>query len=138
MLTAAGLVAAAAALSPTGVTTKLAYFPLSLQAANLPVMWVGVPRLDALIDTMSDGCRVTITMDMTIAVRPLAQDITGVGYASNIAMMDALQVVLKAWSYPDEYDFSWTITSGVVVIGATGQEVYHSVTANLKMVELQG
>jgi len=134
-LTAAGLVAAAAALSPTGVTTKLAYFPLSLQQANLPVMWAGVPRLESLIDSMSEGCKVTITLDLTIAVRPLAQDVAGVGYASNIAMMDALQAALKAWSYPDDFDFSWTVTSGVV---AFGENAFHSVTASLKMTELQG
>jgi hypothetical protein len=134
-LTAAGLVAAASALAPTGVTTKLAYYPLSLQSANLPVMWVGVPKLDCFTDSLSHGISVTITLDITIAVKPIVQDTAGVGYASNIAIMDALQTALNAWTYPNLYDFTWSITSGVVMFG---QDAFHSVTASLKMTEMQG
>jgi hypothetical protein len=140
-LTATSLTTALAALSVTGVTTKLAYFPLSLNNASLPVMWPGVPRIEVVESVMdNNGLDVTIGCDLTIATKPLLQGEKSGGYSANLTIMDALQAAVAAWMESVEYKVEWSIQAGVVSVGESSPgvpAVYHSVTASIKATELQ-
>jgi hypothetical protein len=143
-LTAASLTTALAALSVTGVTSKLTYFPLSLNNASLPVMWPGVPRIEAFESVMDhNGLDVTVSCDLTIAVKPLLQGEKSGGYAANMTIMDALESAIVTWyegPAAETLKAEWSIQAGVVTIGETSPGVpamYHSVTASIKVTELQ-
>lgn len=140
-LTATSLTASLAALAVTGVTTKLAYFPLSLANANLPVLWLGAPRIEVVESVMdNNGLDVTVSCDVTIAVKPLLQGEKSGGYAANVTILDALQSAVAAWMESVSYKVEWSIQAGVVTVGETSPGVpamYHSVTASIKVTELQ-
>lgn len=140
-LTATSLTTALAALTVTGVTTKLAYFPLSLNNASLPVMWPGVPRIEVVESVMdNNGLDVTIGCDVTIATKPLLQGEKSGGYSANMTIMDALQTAIAAWMESVDYKVEWNIQAGVVSVGESSPgvpAVYHSVTASIKATELQ-
>lgn len=140
-LTATSLTTALAALTVTGVTAKLAYFPLSLNNASLPVMWPGVPRIEVIERVMdNNGLDVTVSCDLTIATKPLLLGEKSGGYSANVAIMDALQAAVAAWMESVSYKVEWNVQAGVVSVGESspGQPaIYHSVTASIKVTELQ-
>jgi len=123
-------VSALAALPVSGVVTRLAYPPASINASDLPMLFVQMPRgNDAPIVFDAAVTWPRLRADVVIVVEPVGQSRTAESFSLSVAMMDALSAVLPAadlgLTRPE-----WTIRQDNVEIAGN---VYWAVVAEVEV-----
>lgn len=116
MTTYAGFVSGLAGLGVSGVATALSYPPAALNTADLPVMWVQLPRGEsgALTFQANDGWP-TLRADVVIAVEAVGQEQQAGNAAAAMALMDALAMALGSADIC-RGPLSWAIRQGIVEV----------------------
>lgn len=111
---------ALAALSVTGVTRNLTTPPASIETADLPAMWPGLPRGEEPPFTFqTSGGWPEITCELIIAVEPIGQSTQSANYTATLSIMDALCTALRGAEIGRSL-LRWTINTNVqVVVGST-------------------
>ena len=126
------LSAGLAALTVTGVTRKLTAPPASIETADLPTSWPGLPRgEEPPLTFQTAGGWPTLVCDFIIAVEAVGQNTQGGNYSSTLTIMDALSTALRGASI-GRATLRWTINANVqVIVGSTTYwAVVATVTAN--------
>jgi hypothetical protein len=126
MTTYAGFLAALSAMAPTGVTRVFAMGatpPASLNAADLPALWVQLPKGEHDIMTFQSGAHwPTYHAEVVIAVLPTAQGMNlGKAFEDTVTVMDNLITALAAVR-PTGMAGSkpiWTMRQGSVTVAGT-------------------
>lgn len=117
-------------LSVTGVTRVFDNPPASIGTADLPAMWVGLPRGDEPAFTFTGaGGWAALTCEIVIAVEPVNQGTQIQNYAAMIAQMDYLATALRAADI-GRSKLTWTITGNAQV--QVSDTVYWAVIATVE------
>lgn len=94
--TYAGFLGGLAALTVSGVTSKLTYPPVSLSSAELPAQWVQLPSGgEAPITFGSAGGWPTFQAELVVAVEAVAQGREGESFAATVSMLDNVSSALR-------------------------------------------
>ncbi len=111
----ASFLASLAALDVPGVKTAGLFPPQSLNAADLPALWVQLPTLgDAAVTFQRGAYWPRLEAEVVIAVQPVAHNRPGEGWAAAVSMADNLSAALQL-SQISQYD-SWDIRIGIVSV----------------------
>ncbi len=112
----ADVVPALAALDVAGVNRRFAHPPASLNAADLPALWVQLPSGDSGPPVVFTGERwPTLRVDVVIALTPVAQSTVEQCFAATLVMMDALSHALAAVTIGPTRA-TWSIRQDVVSV----------------------
>jgi len=117
------------ALSVEGVARPFDHPPASLNASDLPAMWVQLPRGDDRPIAFQRGAYwATLRADLVVAVAAVAQGTQEENFAATVAMMDAVSAALR------DADLSagpqrWTIRQDVVEVAGVA---YWAVVAEVE------
>ncbi len=88
-----------AALTVSGVTSKLTHPPVSLSSAELPVQWVQLPTgNEAPITFGTAGGWPTFQAEFVVAVEAVAQDRVEESFAATVSMLDNVSSALRGAS----------------------------------------
>ena len=118
-----------AALSVTGVTRQLTAPPASLETADLPTSWPGLPRGEEPAFTFQTPAGwPTLICDLIIAIEPVGQNTQSANYTATVAIMDALSTALRGLSLGRTMP-TWIINANVQVI--VGGANYWAVVATV-------
>ncbi len=96
MTTYSQFIAGLSSLAVSGVTAVFPHPPEALNTADLPAMWVQLPRgQDAPLTFQANGGWPTLRADLVVAIAPVAQGIQAENFAATVAMMDAVADALQ-------------------------------------------
>lgn len=117
--TYASFVTALAALTVTGVTRKYSSPPASLNTADLPAMWPGLPRGDEPRMTFEGGGGwPALFCDLVIALEPYGGNTQLANFTATVAMFDNLSSALRSASI-GRSGLRWSITADAVDVSGT-------------------
>lgn len=126
----AEVVTALASLEVAGVQRRTPHPPASLNAADLPALWVQLPSSESGPPVVCTGERwPTLRVDVVAAVVPVAQSTAAESFAATLAMMDALAEALAAATIGPAR-LTWSIRQDVVAVAET---VYWAAVATVEV-----
>jgi len=121
---------ALAALNVASVKRRFAHPPASLNAADLPALWVQLPQGESGPPIVFTGERwPVLRVDVVIAVIPVAQSTVEASFAATLEMMDALAEALAA-ARVGPAPLTWSIRQDVV---AVAEAAYWAVVATVEV-----
>lgn len=110
---------ALAALTVTGVTRKYSAPPASLNTADLPAMWPGLPRAEEPAMTFqANGGWPALFCDIVVAIEPVGGNTQSANYAGTVTILDSLSAALRAATNVGRGGLTWTITASAQVVVA--------------------
>lgn len=113
----AAFTTALAALSITGVKRKFTAPPASVDTADLPAIWPGLPSaIEPQMTFATPGGWPAMKCDLVVALEPVVQNTQSANYAATVAMLDTLSGVLRTpANHIGRGPMTWTITANVQI-----------------------
>ena len=119
-----------AALNVAGVGSTYTEPPQQVNAADLPIQYVQLPRgTEGALTVKKAGGWPQMTCGLVVLIKPYMQDANPPNYAASVAMIDAVSEALRGANYLGKTSPSWTIRVDTVAVGSS---VYWAVVADVR------
>lgn len=118
------------AMTVTGVTRNHTQGqPSSLNTADLPALWVDMPRADAVPSTSAGGSLDrTLTADLVVAIEPVGQNRRPTNFDAVTSMMDALHTALVTFNQTRTIDGQLTYAMKLAYLTVNSVDYWAVVT----------
>lgn len=119
MTTFRALVDSLETLTPTGVIKHyISGPPAALNTADLPALWLELPRGDQRAARAgAEGGNRTISLDLVVALEPVAQSTAGANWDNAVDMLDSIATALIAYSSPFMGPMTWRSRLAILEVG---------------------
>lgn len=116
-MTYSSFLSALSSLVVTGVVKRFSEPPAQLNSAQLPAQYVALPDSSTNVATLAGSIdTLTVTVELRIAVEPLAQNTQSANWTKAVGLIDALQTALAGSVDTLALD-EWRIGVQVAAIG---------------------